>query len=106
MEVVTAENPLPLLVFFRSASSGPAERMESLLAHLAHKERRRLHVARVDVAERPDLVERLQIDVVPTLLLVKNRRAVARLEGRASALRIERMVEPHLREAEQLEATA
>ena len=36
----------PLLVFFRSERSGPARRMESLLAHFARKERARLRVAR------------------------------------------------------------
>jgi hypothetical protein len=33
---------------------------------------------------------------VPTLALVKGKRVVERLEGRASAPRIERMLEPHL----------
>jgi len=38
-----------LLVFFSSERSGPARRMDSLLAHLARKERDRLRVTRVDV---------------------------------------------------------
>ncbi len=33
---------------------------------------------------------------VPTLVLVKRKRAVARMEGRVSAPRIEQMLEPHL----------
>ena len=86
----------PLLVFFCSARSGPARRMESLLAHLARKERARLRVARVDVEERPEVAERFGVDEVPTLVLVKDKRVVARLEGRASAPKIERMLEPHL----------
>ena len=47
----------PLLVFFYSDRSGPARRMESLLAHLARKERERLRFRRVDVDLRPDLAE-------------------------------------------------
>jgi thioredoxin-like negative regulator of GroEL len=86
----------PLLVFFWSERSGPARRMESLLAHLARKERARLRVRRVDVAERPDLAERFRVEVVPTLVLVKDKRAVARLDGRTSAPRIEAMLEEHL----------
>ena len=89
----------PLLVFFTSARSGPARRMESLLAHLARKERQRLRTAKVDVDERPDLAERFEIDAVPTLVLVKGKHPVARLEGRASAPKIEQMLEPHLLEA-------
>ena len=86
----------PLLVFFTSRRSGPARRMESLLAHIARKERLRLRVTIVDVDDKPELAERFRVGTVPTLVLVKGKRAVARLEGRASAPRIERMVEPHL----------
>ena len=90
------EDSLPLLVFFWSERSGPARRMESLLAHLARKERTRLRIRRVDVDASTELAERFKVDVVPTLVLVKNRRAVARLDGRTSAPRIEAMLEPHL----------
>ena len=73
-----------LLVFFSSARSGPARRMESLLAHVARKERHRLRVIQVDADRRPELVDRLAVEDVPTLVLVRGNRAVARLEGRAS----------------------
>ena len=86
----------PLLVFFCSVQSGPARRMESLLAHVERKERERVRVMRVDVDERPELAERFKVDVVPTLALVKDKRVVDRLEGRASAPAIERMLAPHL----------
>jgi thioredoxin 2 len=86
----------PLLVFFRSERSGPSRRMESLLAHLARKERTRLRVMRVDVEEQPDLTKRFKVHEVPTLVLVKQKRVVDRLEGRASAPAIESMLEPHL----------
>jgi thioredoxin-like negative regulator of GroEL len=86
----------PLLVFFWSERSGPARRMESLLAHLERKERDRLRVRRVDVDESPEIAERFQVDVVPTLVLVKDKRAVSRLAGRTSAPKIEAMLEPHL----------
>jgi thioredoxin-like negative regulator of GroEL len=86
----------PILVFFWSARSGPARRMESLLAHLERKERDRLRIRRVDVDANPDLAERFRVTVVPTLVLVKDKRAVARLDGRTSAPRIEKMLEAHL----------
>ena len=86
----------PLLVFFWSERSGPARRMESLLAHIARKERGRLRVRQVDVDASPEVAERFKVDVVPTLVLVKEKRAVARLDGRTSAPRIEKMLAPHL----------
>lgn len=72
--------------------------MESLLAHLARKERSRLRVSRVDVEERPEIAERLGVSQVPTLVLVSGRKIVARLEGRASAPRIERLLDSCLDE--------
>jgi thioredoxin-like negative regulator of GroEL len=87
----------PLLVFFTSHRSGPARRMESLLAHIARKERSRLRVRKVDVDERPDLAERFRIRQAPSLALVVEKRVVARIDGRATAPRIEEMLEPHLK---------
>lgn len=86
----------PLLVFFCSERSGPARRMESLLAHLARKERSRLRVMCVDVDEQPELAQRFKVSAVPTLVLVSGKRVVDRLDGRASAPKIESMLEPHL----------
>jgi thioredoxin-like negative regulator of GroEL len=73
--------------------------MESLLAHLARKERDRLRVSRVDVDQASQLAQRLGVSEVPTLVLLAERRPVARLEGRASAPRIERMLAEHIAEA-------
>ena len=89
----------PLLVFFGASQSGPARRMESLIAHVARKERARLRVMHVDVEEQPELADRFRVTTIPTLVLVKDKRVVERLEGRVSAPRIEEMLEPHLDEA-------
>jgi thioredoxin-like negative regulator of GroEL len=70
--------------------------MESLLAHLARKERGRLRISRVDADATPTLVERLGVTEIPTLVLLLERKPVARIDGRASAPRIERMLEAHL----------
>jgi thioredoxin-like negative regulator of GroEL len=86
----------PLLVFFSSASSGPARRMESIVAHIARSERHRLRVLQVDVEERADLVEKLKVLHAPTLVLVIARKVVARIDGRVSAPKIEAMLAEHL----------
>jgi thioredoxin-like negative regulator of GroEL len=90
----------PTLLFFTQETSGPARRMESLLAHIARKERDRLRVSKVDIDDRPDLAERFRMQQVPSLALVVDSRVVSRLEGRATAPRIESMLEPHLREVD------
>ena len=86
----------PLLVFFASARSGPCRRLESVLAHLARKERERVSIVRIDVDEHEDVAARFGIREVPTLVLVREKRAVCRLEGRISAARIEAAVDEHL----------
>ena len=90
------QSSTPVLVFFTTTRSGPARRMESLLAHLARKERGRLRISRIDADASPDWVAKLSVAEIPTLVLIKDRRPVARLEGRVSAPQIERMLEPHL----------
>jgi thioredoxin-like negative regulator of GroEL len=90
------DDPRPLLIFFTSTRSGPARRMESLVAHIARKERGRLRVISVDIDQRTDLVEKLDVQVVPTLVLVVGRKAVARLVGRSSAPKIDAMLDAHL----------
>ena len=86
----------PLLVFFTAERSGPARRMESLLAQLARKERSRVRIMRVEVEEQPELAEKFRVEAVPTLVLVRRKRVVDRIEGRASAPRIDAMLARHL----------
>lgn len=90
-------NPaLPTLVFFTQATSGPARRMESLLAHVARKERGRLNVRRVDAEAHPSLVRRFGVEKVPTLVFVRDKTIVDRIDGRASMPQIEKLLEAHL----------
>ena len=92
------EAPLPMLVFFTRATSGPARRMESLLAHVQRKERGRLRVRRVDADEHPELLEKFAVEEVPSLVLVIDQRVVDRIDGRANMPQIEELLEQHLPE--------
>lgn len=86
----------PALLFFTAHTSGPARRMDSLVAHFARKERSRLRVLRIDADEHGELVARLAVSQVPALVLVKGGRAVGRLEGRATGIQIEEMIRAHV----------
>ena len=70
--------------------------MESLLAQLTRKERDRLDVTRVDCERVAPLAERLGVSEIPTLILLVAGKPAARIEGRASAPQIERMLAAHL----------
>ena len=93
MEANNALARKPILLFFTKRTSGPARRMESLIAHVARKERRRLTVVSVDAVENAELAERLEVDEIPTLVLVKGRAPVARLVGRATGGQIDALIE-------------
>ncbi len=73
--------------------------MESLIAHVARKERDQLDVKKVDVDERPDIATRFGVGQTPALVLLKDRRIVARIDGRATTTHIEEMLDSHLRVA-------
>lgn len=86
----------PVLVFFFSQRSGPARRMASLVAWISVNQKRRLDVVEVDIEHNRELADRLGVSTVPALVLVKRRRVVDRLEGRATGPQIERFIQPHL----------
>ena len=82
----------PMLLFFTRRTSGPARRMESLIAHIARKERQRLTVVSVDADQNSELAERLAIEQIPTLVLVQGRSPIGRLEGRATGGQIDDLI--------------
>ena len=90
------DQALPMLVFFYSEKSGPARRMDSLLAHVERKERERLRVRRVNADEHPRLVRKFSVERIPTLVFVKDQKVVDRIDGRASMPQIEQLLETHL----------
>jgi thioredoxin-like negative regulator of GroEL len=99
-----AERPVaaakrPTLVFFYSGKSGASRRVEGFLAQVL--QRRGNHatfrLARVEVDERPDLVERFAVNEVPTLLVVEEQRVRARLSRPRGCVEISHLLAPWLR---------
>ena len=93
-----AERVQPGLVFFHSSLSGHCRRVEGFLAQVL--QRRRNHetfrLYRVDEHERPDLVERFGVEVMPTLVVVEGKTVRARLERPRGCREIERFLAPWL----------
>lgn len=71
--------------------------MDGLVSWLYVRERRRLRLHLVNVDVRADLARRFKVAVVPTLVLIKERRVVARLEGRVTGQQLDEATLPHLR---------
>jgi thioredoxin-like negative regulator of GroEL len=80
------------LLFFTRATSGVGRRMESILATLQTRRHDSVQIQRVDADAEADLVGRLGVDQIPTLVFVKGRRSVARISGRATLEEIENVL--------------
>jgi thioredoxin-like negative regulator of GroEL len=70
--------------------------MDSLVAWVKVTQKRRLRVIQVDGDENPALVRRLGISRLPALVLVRNRKILGRLEGRATGRQIQELIGPHV----------
>jgi thioredoxin-like negative regulator of GroEL len=70
--------------------------MESLVAWVKVTQKKRLRVVDVDVDRNPALARELAVSEFPTLVLIKDRRVVGRLEGRATGRQIDELIRPHL----------
>jgi thioredoxin-like negative regulator of GroEL len=89
----------PMLLFFYSAIDGSSRRAEGFLAQVL--QRRRNHdtfqVTRIDAGKRPDLIERFRVELLPSLLVVDDRRVQARLTRPRGCDQIKEILTPWLR---------
>jgi thioredoxin-like negative regulator of GroEL len=90
----------PTLVFVRDARSGPSRRMDSLVAWVRVTRKRQLRVVDVEASSNPEVVELLDISVVPALALLNDGRVVGRLEGKATGDQIEELIRPYVEEGD------
>lgn len=99
---VSNSDILVLLVTRRT--SGVGRRMESVLARLQVRERDRVRVARIDADDRPDLVRRLGVQEIPSIVMFQGRRRLACLRGRATLGDVERTLSEYAEEEEESRA--
>jgi thioredoxin-like negative regulator of GroEL len=87
---VSEEQPETMLVLVTRRTSGVGRRMESMLARLQLRVRRRgIEVRRIDADDKPELVRRLNVDEIPSIVVLEDRRPVARLRGRVTLSEVE-----------------
>ena len=85
-----------ILVFFHASTCGHSRRMDSIVDHFLRLHRDHLKVAKVDIADRPDLAQRFGVDSAPTLLMLQDLQEVARIEGRRTLPDMKDAFEPFL----------
>ena len=87
---------MPALVFVRRQCCGVSRRMESLVAWVRVTEKKRLRVVDVDADRSPELAGRLGVTETPSLVLIKDRQVVGRLDGRVTGRQIDDLIRPHI----------
>jgi thioredoxin-like negative regulator of GroEL len=87
------------LIYFTSARSGPARRVESLLDQVLQERRNHEAFERttVDVEAEERVAERFAVDEVPTILVVENGEERCRIDGRPSVAALREALSPWLR---------
>ena len=70
--------------------------MSSLVAWVSVTEKARLRVIEVDVDQNERFAAALEVETVPTLIVVHDRQVLARHEGRATGQDIEELIRPHV----------
>ncbi|MDR3101734.1 MAG: thioredoxin [Methanocalculaceae archaeon] len=82
----------PILYDFFATWCGPCRMQSPIIDSLAEKVGGKVDVKKVDVDQFPDLANKYQISVVPTLVIEKDGKIVHRLEGVTNADRLETLL--------------
>ena len=89
---------LPRLVFFTASTSGQGRRVEGWIAQVLQHRRNHLKVklVTVDAEAQPELLEHFRVERLPTLVVVEEKLAKARLECPRGTREIASMLAPWL----------
>ena len=94
-----AQEAKPLLLFFHSLSSGQCRRVEGFLAQVL--QRRRNHetftVHPIAAEHRPDLIERFDVDRLPTLMVIERKTVRGRIAEPRGCEEIQTLLAPWLK---------
>jgi thioredoxin 2 len=92
----TGRSSLPVLVDFWAPWCGPCRMMAPVLDNVARQRATRLQVGKVNTDEQPEVAGRFNIRSIPTLILFRGGREIARQSGACSGAALEHWLDTAL----------